>query len=233
MLIIGKIPDIFDHMPYAYGVDNKVIFDKRVYNTLPEKTINTLDAKSYCADLAFSVEHGFDRNYYIENKLYDSWKYYHRRNNPNPAYKYSFSNFFYCGRIYLLAAKLALYENGQCLGYYKPTGEIYTVYDKQDGEPYYIEAPKAIIDYAKDYNIPFFEYVGNTKQSSYVTIQPQINYLPIHKILHPMFGDANVIYNEIYNYLLSFMNDDDIIQVSNEDKIKQAGFDLKTSFRKM
>jgi hypothetical protein len=233
MLIIGKTPDIFDHMPYAYGVDNKVVFDKRVYDSLPRKKINTLDDHSYCADIAFTVEHGFDRDYYIENKLHDSWKYFQRKNDPHPKVKYTLSSFFYCGVILLLARKLVRNDSSMILGHYTALDEYYLVSDKKDGSPYCINANKALIEYAMENNIPFFEYKLDRNTPNYVTIQPQLNYLPLHRIKHSNFEDANLIYNDIYNYMLSYMNDNDIIQVSNEDKIKQAGFDLKTSFRNM
>lgn len=233
MLIIGNSPDIFDHMPYAYGVDNKVVFDKRVYDNLPRKTINTLDSHSYCADLAFSVEHGFDRDYYIENEIYDSWKYFRRKNDPYPQVRYALSSFFYCGVVLLLARKLVRNDSRGILGHYDALDEYYLVSDEKDGSPYFIDANKALVEYGMENNIPFFEYTLDKKQHNYVTIQPQINYIPLHKIKHSSFEDGNVIYNEIYNYMLGYLNDKDIIQVSNEDKIKQAGFDLKTSFRKM
>ena len=51
LIITDNSIDTFDHMPYVYGVDNKVIFDKRIYNDLPRKTINTLDTASYSASI--------------------------------------------------------------------------------------------------------------------------------------------------------------------------------------
>lgn len=233
MLIIGNIPDLFDHMPYVYGVDNKIVFDKRVYNDLPKKTINTIDSTSYCADLSFTMHNGFDRDYYIENKLYDSWKYTSRRKNPYPLIKYSLYSFFYCGRIYLVARKLTRNDIRGIVDHYDALNEYFFVTNDIDGEPYYIDANQSIMDYAKEQNIPFFIYHLSKKKHNYITVMPHINYVPLYYIKHTMFDDVNVVYNDIYNHMLSYLNDDDIVQVSNEDKIKQAGFDLKTSFRKM
>ena len=56
LIITDNSPDAFDHMPYVYGVDNKVIFDKRIYNDLPQKTINTLDTASYSASISFDMK---------------------------------------------------------------------------------------------------------------------------------------------------------------------------------
>ena len=85
----------------------------------------------------------------------------------------------------------------------------------------------------KKNNIPFFVYTIDSKKHNYIVIQPHINYVPLHKINLPFFDDVNRTYNDIYNYMFTYKNDNNIIQVSNEDKIKQAGFDLKTSFRNM
>ena len=233
LIITDNSIDTFDHMPYVYGVDNKVIFDKRIYNDLPRKTINTLDTASYSASISFDMKYGFNKDYYIENAKYDSWKYFNRKNDPHPKVKYSLYNFFYCGRVYLLAQKLVRNDTRMIVDHYDALDEYYFVADSIDGNPYYIEANQGILDYAKENNIPFFVYTIDSKKHNYIVIQPHINYVPLHKINLPFFDDVNRTYNDIYNYMLTYKNDNNIIQVSNEDKIKQAGFDLKTSFRNM
>lgn len=234
MNIIGNEPDIFDQMPYVYGVDYKATLDKRIYNILPQKKINTIDSTSYCADSSFSSTYGFNRDYYVDNVLYDSMNWSVRRYEPNPEIKYSMWNLFYCGKVYLIAQKVL--KTGENIktkqGFYKALPEYYMVSNKKYGEPYYIIPNENVLQYAKDNNLAFFLYYTQYK-NSIVTIQPQINYIPLHKIKLPIFDDVNKVYNDIYNQILSYKNDDDCVEVSNDDKIKQAGFDLKTSFRNM
>lgn len=216
-------------MPYAYGVDNKIILDKRVYSELKTININTIDKTSYSADSYFTMINGFHREYYINEKLYDSWRMYHRRANERPAMLYRFRDFFYCGRVYLLAQPTH-HTTGET---YIPEDVYYFVTNKADGEPFSIPANPSIMKYAKDNNIPFFMYRMKSYVDSTIDIIPISKYIPLHKIKLPILADANQVYNDIYNQNSSYLNDDECIEVSNEDKIKQAGFDLKTSFRKM
>lgn len=239
MLIIGNIPDLFDHMPYVYGVDNKIVFDKRKYEDLTHIDVSSDEVRNgYSVLNHYDQKYGFNCDYFIDGAIYDSWKYHHRKKNPNPSVKYKLFNFFYCGYVYLLAEKLVLDD-----GNYQSCDEYYFVHSAIDSmEPYKIKAKDKVLAFSKEHNIPYFFYSIAGESSSFYGVHSDVNikvwngYTPLRCIKMddiPRFNDINLIYNDVYNYMLSLKNDDDCIEVSNSDKIKQAGFDLKTSFRKM
>lgn len=242
MLIIGNIPDLFDHMPFVYGVDNKIIFDKRVYENIGHPHVTDFEVRNdysvvYHYDNTFSWN---NQKYFINGEIYDSWKYEFRKNNPYPPYKYKFLNFFYCGEVYLVAQKLVLVAGN----HYESQDEYYFVHNKIDSnEVYKIKAKEKILAFSKLHNIPYFFYVtsgqfstNNLPKDHNSNVYVYNKYIPLRFIkIYDVdgFSDVNVMYNNVYNYMMSLKNDDDCIEVSNKDKITQAGFDLKTSFRKM
>lgn len=227
MIIIGNVPDKFDSMPYAYGVDNKIIFDKRVYNELTDIVHNTIDPTPYSAKYSYTNEHGaFDVDYYINGEIFLYWKYFYRMKHPQPDIYYSLIEFYYCGRIFLFAKKMVWNDS-----HYIHLDEYYIVNHDGSDIPYSIEANDVLNKYAKDNNIPFFFYETKGVRDSYIELNIVKKYIPIQTIRYD-FGGVDRLYNDIYNQLSSYKNDDDIIQVSNDDKIRQAGFDLKKSFRK-
>lgn len=240
MLIIGNTPDLFDHMPFVYGVDNKVVFDKRVYETMGQVDITNDDSlNGYSALQNYDEKYGFNRDYYINGESYDAWKYEYYKNNPNPTIKYDFMNLFYCGDIYIIAQKKVMVD-----GHYETLDEYYFVHEKDNPEKCYkIKANSKILEFSKKNNVPYFFYITKGQYSKlsmpkdYNGVMYVYNkYIPLRFVkLHDVvrLSDVNLMYNDIYNYMLSLKNDNDTIEVSNKDKITQAGFDLKTSFRKM
>lgn len=237
MLIIGNTPDLFDHMPFVYGVDNKVVFDKRVYENMGDPNVTDFELRNDCSVIQhYDNKHGWQRDYFIDGEIYDSWRYSYRKNNPNPPCKYKLLNFFYCGEVYLIAQKLVFVE-----GHYESRDEYHFVYETLEStEVYKIKAHIKILEFSKINNIPYFiydtkgQYVSRSKLDSAVHVFNK--YIPLRYIKMDnieRFNDVNLMYNDVYNYMLSLKNDNDTIVVSNKDKITQAGFDLKTSFRKM
>lgn len=219
MLILGKIQDSFDHMPFVYGVDNKIILDKRKYFDLPSIEISTIDYNSFSAHAVFKSIKGIHTKYLINNT---EWKYNWRVKEPI----YKFCSLFYCGKAYLLARK---YQHDS---YTLIDPTYYFVANPNNPDtPYYINARPELLAYSEDNNIPFFIYKINKNNGS-VDVDPVKNYIPLCSIKGgDVFLNVDKVYNEIYNYMMSLKNDKNCVEVSNKDKILQAGFDLKTSFR--
>lgn len=70
--------------------------------------------------------------------------------------------------------------------------------------------------------------IGFTRQAAAVIPNPNLSNLNIQSVLHPASA-----YQEIYTWLCNRSNPEKpIVNVENDVRIQQHGFDLKTSFRK-
>lgn len=245
MLIIGKETDLYDYQTYVYGVDNKVVFDRRLYTDLPTIISHSSNLEEYSARKALSEKSLF-KPYFINNELYQrDWK-------RDRSKDYEFYDFYFCGRVYVIAYKttqFSLYrdwaDNSE-KGYGKPfdrnkSDECNTphfVYeDENSTEPFSIKANNMLNEYAEQNNVPYFLYTYQVESNhSHNIINRFIvmkKFLALQDIKwsNDQGFDIDKTYHEVYNFMLSLKNEKNIINVSNENKITQAGFDLKTSFR--
>lgn len=245
MLIIGKETDLYDYQTYVYGVDNKVVFDRRIYADLPTIISHSSNLEEYSARKALSSKLLFE-SYFINNELYErGWQ-------RDRSKDYEFYDFYYCGRIYVVAFKTTQFslhrdwKDNSDKGYGKPFDRNkndymnvpHFVYENEfSTEPFSIKANDILNAYAEQNNVPYFLYTyqvesNHTKNiTNRFIIQKKFLALQDIKWSHDHGFDIDKTYHEVYNFMLSLKNEKNIINVSNDNKITQAGFDLKTSFR--
>lgn len=245
MLIIGKETDLYDYQTYVYGVDNKVVFDRRSYADLPTIVSHSSNMEEYSARTALYKKSLFNP-YFINNEVYErGWQ-------RDRSKDYEFYDFYYCGRIYVVAFKttqFSLYRDWNDKsdrGYGKPFDRNkndymnvpHFVYENADSpEPFNIKANDVLNEYAEQNNVPYFLYTYQSESNHTKNITNRFiimkKFLALQDIKwsHDHSFDIDKTYHEVYNFMLSLKNEKNIINVSNENKITQAGFDLKTSFR--
>lgn len=242
MLIIGKETDLYDYQTYVYGVDNKVVFDRRIYSDLPTIISHSSNLEEYSARKSLSEKSLF-KPYFINNEVYErGWQ-------RDRSKDYEFYDFYFCGRIYVVAFKttqFSLHRDWKDKSYGKPfdrdKNEYFNVphfvYESAEStEPFSIKANNVLNEYAEQNNIPYFLYAYNAENTNTKNIITRFiimrKFLALQDIKwsHDHGFDIDKTYHEVYNFMLSLKNEKNIINVSNDNKITQAGFDLKTSFR--
>lgn len=215
MKIIGKFKDRYDYVSHSLGIDEKIVHDRNSY-----LKINHIFKKIPCP---------WDNvQFHIDNRI-----------KKSDHYKlHKLVSLYFCGKIYGLEIptnfKISDYTtigNTYSLDFYD-----YSVFNtlrfkhstfinqfinnKYDYDV--VEASDEIKQFAFDNKLPYFIF------DCYKVVN---KFFPLSMIDDFFIKDNELLYTMIYNELISYTNPP-TIEVSNKDKIIQAGFDLTHSFRK-
>lgn len=146
----------------------------------------------------------------------------------------SFSYLYFCGKVYKLRVRSIEYENNT--NYADPDqNPLHSCSKLSDIDKYRFEITRYAVNQtfiddldkkAKEIKLPYF----------IVNLPPWADFYRILGAFFPLSNFSNFsltneeIYTEVYNWLLK-CNEPKPVEVANDVKIQQAGFDLKTSFR--
>jgi len=147
----------------------------------------------------------------------------------------SFSYLYFCGKVYKL--KVSCIEHDNNTNYADPDrNPLHSCSKLSDIDKYRFEITTYTVHQtfvnnlnkkAREIKLPYF--IANKPSWS--------DFFHILGVFFPLSNFSNFslsneeIYTEVYNWLLE-CNEPKIIEVENTVKIQQAGFDLKTSFRR-
>jgi hypothetical protein len=218
MKIISKNKDFYDFMN-TYGIDEKIIYFRKTKQIRSE------------------IE-----SFVIRNKYFGNW--IHETRTPNKKYTIEFyvlglNNKFYPG---IRISEIGNFENNHFYWNdtaYKKIEDIFT--NQKYGRYCTLRPYKNFFDYYKNLNDSYFfkkydtplfiiydyHYFSSLKNHGIYIID--LNPILIDYEIHKFF-DGQFIYNEIYEWL-SLNNIQDTVEISDENKIIQHGFDKKISFR--
>lgn len=209
MKILSDFKDFYDYLQNYYGVDNNIVFNrKRQYllvNSKQELIEDNLPPSFEIIQYAYKTF--IDKN--------------------NIEYKYNYSGvlkevtkkkrvLFFCGKLYEISHLI----DGKNEKTIIEESFDFRKYDKIIKQLEEKQIVSAVI-YAKKIN---FE-TGNS--FDLIQINPILSNLGFQ-----LFLSAQDTYQNIEMYLRNFKNTEKTIVIDNKNKILQAGFDLKTSFRK-
>ena len=255
MLIQSKKTDYYDYVQYIYGSDPLVVYDRRDFNASDYPTLfnNTLIPNN-SKEIFFKYKDIFyvPVDYFIEGTG-DSVR---SINNNGVTYKYKY--LFVAGIIYIIASKFD--KNKNVFSPYKLANkkdhlELYLYYNtrynnKKINITNGFKANQCLIEISKKLNAPIF-LIDDIKQNSYhyITIKKCVDICEKgEKVLYVSttipslrelgfeeFHPAEKVFFDISEYIKNVLREspDTIppVEISNDNKILNAGFDLKTSFR--
>jgi len=209
MLIIDKNKDYYDYLSHAYGIDTKVVFDRRGSIILTnESIINQL------------VD---NRTYYFYNRYGDRNLYF----------------VLEAGRVqYLLKVSECKFDRnsfGEILVTEYTIGIEHTFLENTNffGKPLTLKGVNVTERWdrkQRKYSIAIsnFRETCSVKENTFVDIDHPI----LTKTKIPALIPAFDIWTDVANYISSLKNDRDADIVNSDSaKIVNHGFDLKTSFR--
>lgn len=235
MKIIDKYKDYYDWMVSIYGMDPKIIYDRR--GSIKIDT-NHNDSDFYSSQLCgqygklknenntISIDtllKLFSHKIYTKDDYEARWYRYFDKTTPQ--------NFYFVLQVgyvrYIFKVERFLNENNKIV--LKPS-----LFKKDDNvRKDYSNAP--IYLYGLQYNKwsnEFIEDYGN--DNTRITKNPKPNLLEnpiLNNTYITGFISPNEMWNNIYNYLIS-VNDKEIIDTrTNDQHIESNGFDKKISFR--
>ena len=216
MKIIDSKKDYYDYLSGIYGIDDKIVFDRRNSSVL--KT-NEYDVNFGCGLYYFSDERDDDKPRkqeirWIKDDTKRGWKYKKKK--------------VLVGQLYYFVLEVGYYHYYFEIERYKEDGifnkNIYLL-SEQKVDKKLSDEPLSII--------PCYltiKYSTNTNSWRYYTDRRCDNPILINTFI-PKYIPSEDIWNRIYEYLSSLKD----IQVNDnrtdEQKLESAGFDKKTSFR--
>ena len=201
-IINYKVKDYYDYLSGVYGIDNDITFDRKE---------------------PFII-HGNEMNY---NQNLDIL-FFKQKMNHEPLY-YRTCKYIYSGN----------FNNKYCfvleVGYKQYIFEV-TRYLKKDDTLYFEPKLLAILDDRKKYTDAVISFIPLRYHYDY---RNTISFRKEEVINNPIIGDtyipafinAETIWNDIYNYLISIKEKPFVDSRTNNQKIESFGFDVKTSFR--
>ncbi len=204
MYIISNFQDYYDSMAYAYGVDKSIVFKRN-----SDSEVN-LDLRNiFSVELSRTVAH-FIRSYYNINPYNNTTD--NLLITPNDIYRIFQTiteNKEYTVNINPELTKNIFWRNRFEELETNKKHIIETLY-KHVSFPYFLLTPVSNYGYCK-------------------AIIPKLYELNFHTIM-----DAATCYQMVEMQVAKQIgnHDDKLIVISNNDRIKQHGFDLKKSFRK-
>lgn len=201
-IINYKVKDYYDYLSGVYGIDNDITFDRKE---------------------PFII-HGNEMNY---NQNLDML-FFKQKMRHEPLY-YKNGKHIYSG----------LFNNKHCfvleVGYKQYIFEL-TRYLKKDDTLYFEPKLLTILDDRKKYTDSVISFIPLRYHYDY---RNTISFRKEEVINNPIIGDtyipsfinAETIWNDIYNYLISIKEKPFVDSRTNNQKIESFGFDVKTSFR--
>ncbi|MBR6517551.1 MAG: hypothetical protein IKT40_12030 [Bacilli bacterium] len=211
MRILCKIKDYYDPLVDVYGIDNDIVYDRRdcvLINKIPNNTF-------------FSKERLKDDS---KKKMQNIWEL-----NDENKYRYIKKE---CGKFYYFILEI---------GYSHYVFEIERYLDDEDNvviEPNLIEIKNNCVK-KSEYPIAILPLrsFGTFRHRSYMNLG--IDKDSLNLINNPIlsssylsrFIDADVVYNELYNYFISVREKEIKDNRNDVQKLESHGFDKKTSFR--
>jgi hypothetical protein len=222
MLIISKYKDYYDHIPYNYGVDKTIIFNR---------------SKLKWSE---SVECLIDKNRYSFPDIYQHNRYVNSVRGIGPEYNYEIKWISICGRLHLIVRDIRIPKSGFALitkQIYDEMGWKNRKYGwKNNRDPSFEECigksePKEfIIRLHKLFDNPIFEIYEDCDRNFQFDSVENLGELGFGKLYPP-----NIIYQNILHFICNVMvdNPDTLppVEISDKDKIVGHGFDIKQSFR--
>lgn len=211
MRIFCNVKDYYDYLVGIYGIDNKIIYDRRECSLLNKVMIRLTHLFNKDKLKSDSVKK-WRRCWNIVDGKWVYGKFL------TGDYYYYILEIGYC-HIYIQVERY-LDENGDIV----INPEIIEIKDKCDKKTKY---PMSIIT-LESYGTNICRDISYLHVNEYSDIIP--NPILSSSYLSGLI-DADFVYNELYNYFIS-VNDKDIKDNRNDvQKLESHGFDKKTSFR--
>lgn len=227
MLIVSKYHDYYDTALGFGGIDKTIVYDRIGTATYVPIEIPTLNRPRYFKTPKFDIEYYFSIIGFC-GKLYP---YIKKKTRKLGEYEWNVDHIFDAEEIDTILKDIVF----KWYSKFKSLDEILTAVEKAN---LFVEhkVPSFIagdIDYSS-YNLGTEKWI--TKDLTVKNIRanlvlnPKLKEFGFYKIF-----DSYGTFQEIQMFLSGVLglNDKPIVEVSNEQKILQAGFDLKTSFRKV
>ena len=208
--------DYYDYMQGIYGIDNKIIYKRDSSKLLVDLYNKKIVENKYSS----SIQGKLERKYLID-KDGKSASFFTNKNDIITV-KEEKKILFFCGQMYSIL-KLVFTDSKNNS---KEKLEINKEYNSKYS--FVIEHLKTNgIVSALIYGYKIDE--GNKHFRTYELMEYNPNLGALNFIL---MMSPELAYQEIEQYLSDFKSNEKICEVDNKNKILQAGFDLKTSFRK-
>ena len=220
MKIISKFKDFYDYKVVKYGVDEKLVYNRKTYYDYYKILhINILTDENG----RVSVE-DFNKN------LKENIKYF-KHNNHNKVLIIGEKIYRYWA--YYTDTKEIIFNDGKKFEFFITFNDIWNDLFSYDRKRFlsYLNTPKDDILFNEP--MILIEYVGKVDKKTIrypnsiykITCNPNLSQMGI-------YFDEDFIWQSLVEFLSNKRSEKEIIpEVSNENKILSKGFDLKTSFR--
>ena len=220
MKIISKFKDFYDYKVVKYGVDEKLVYNRKTYYDYYKILhINILTDENG----RVSVE-DFNKN------LKENIKYF-KHNNHNKVLIVGEKIYRYWA--YYTDTKEIIFNDGKKFEFFITFNDIWNDLFSYDRKRFlsYLNTPKDDILFNEP--MILIEYVGKVDKKTIrypnsiykITYNPNLSQMGI-------YFDEDFIWQSLVEFLSNKRSEKEISpEVSNENKILSKGFDLKTSFR--
>jgi len=220
MLILSKKKDYYDGVVGTMGIDKTIVYDRK--ETIFEgKNIPKI----------FSVK-SFRMRY--ENNIFHAISY--RKLTKEIRSKYDSLSYIivgFCGKVYLglvLSYKIKtgfLPEDKYVIVYNQDEIKEIVEWSEIDNYLIFVNNYNAI-EMFRTYNTPAFVYVDGGRNDKFI-VNPILDEYDFYKVF-----DSFNAFQEIQMFIGGVLGskENEIIKISDKDKINQHGFDYKWSFRK-
>ena len=220
MKIISKFKDFYDYKVVKYGVDEKLVYNRKTYYDYYKILhINILTDENG----RVSVE-DFNKN------LKENIKYF-KHNNHNKVLIIGEKIYRYWA--YYTDTKEIIFNDGKKFEFFITFNDIWNDLFSYDRKRFlsYLNTPKDDILFNEP--MILIEYVGKADRKTArfdnsiykITYNPNLSQMGI-------YFDEDFIWQSLVEFLSNKRSEKEITpEVSNENKILSKGFDLKTSFR--
>lgn len=206
MKIISDFKDYYDFLQNYYGVDNILLYQRK--NKILKVSIQKLER------VHFIEQYQIDKNH---NKLYGLSK------KTEYTIIKRINYLFFCGKIY----KLDYIKQIDSKNNVKTIFEVDSTIHYSGLNEFYNYCIENNLVCANLYDIELGHDLFNREIFYKIELNPKLVKLNFSEYLQ-----AEQVYQMIEQYLGNLKTNEVIIEVDNKTKITQAGFDLKTSFRK-
>lgn len=221
MKIISKFKDYYDYKVAEYGIDENLVYDRRlpmgVHIAIPQREWLTLDnaADDEALHSVLYVGNELVHLFATRSKIYTHWDF------ADPEdWLYSIYDLWYGGRYVLMndgkEIRIISYLSATCdtlLEQIEAPRER-NIFKLEDQPPWLVLKSPLLLIYNKDYR-------GNNRATHYVNLQELGVYL-----------DPDFVWQHIVQYLSDLKTQaEQSPELPNDLKIESKGFDKKHSFR--